>query len=851
MPRPAAQMGSADDLLDFSDLNASAPEPKTSPRSLAPLPATLARPPAGQMTPRPMPAAPPPPPARTSAPQSSAPFDFSVDFDPAPPLDAGLSASGRLTQPTPSGLDFDSAAQVSPPTAVVNIGSKCKSCGKALTDPFDQALGTCDDCRSAVSNPLSMDDSLGRPSAGAQPLGRMAAAPAAKASAPAPELAKPQAKRSAGRDIQSAYRDGEVPSGGSGKVVVIALVAVAVIGGGGWLLYTKRPWVKKPPPLAQKLPIAAARPIEAMVDRWKDGYGKNLTGSAAEHLAAGEEKLALDTARAYGEAEEEFKKALVLDKNNDRAVAGWALALAFGRGEKADAETLKMAEQMLVSAEQRGGDARVYAAHAHLMLVRGANINDVKAQAERGLSSPSDKDKALGYLALAQGYVAQNTKLAEENLKEALKADPKLKRAYLFQVRLMVSNGDFRGAATGLEKRLEGDPDQFEASDALAKLYIEMGDVAAGKRTYYRALQAAPKDPRAKLALGVIAYQHENDLSAAADRFDALYNERASLDAGLRVDLFGHRAALKRLQGDLNGANDMADQAIALKADDVNAHLQKLFVALSLANATDARTQLPFVKLGDDAMDAAVEARVLLLEDKADAALALLLKAIDKDPRRVDATILAGAAAVKAHNEPKGWELALGKTLRADPLQTGPRPPMAPYFTRPGDFIAPARGVFSKLGKDPEDPNPHYAEGAMAWHAGELGSADQAFSAVLAADPTNAMALAYRALIAIRKRDYPGAMKHATKAVAADRSLGLALYALGSAQFLTGKVEQARATLRDATERDPKLLCAKARLAEADIKVKKVPAAKTALITILSVDPSYTEAKRVLYGMPQ
>jgi tetratricopeptide (TPR) repeat protein len=295
----------------------------------------------------------------------------------------------------------------------------------------------------------------------------------------------------------------------------------------------------------------------------------------------------------------------------------------------------------------------------------------------------------------------------------------------------------------------------------------------------------------------------------------------------------------------------MADQAIALRADDVNAHLQKLFVAVSLANAADARAQVPFIKLGDEALEAAIEGRVLLLEDKAPEALAVLLKAIEKDPRRVDATILAGAAAVKAHNEPKGWELVLSKTLKADPLQSGPRRAMAPHFTRANDLIAPARGVFAKLGKEKDDPNPYYAEGAMAWHAGELGPADAAFSEVIAADPTNSMALAYRALIAIKRRDYANAMKHATKAVGADHSLGLALYALGSAQFLTGKVEQARATLRDATERAPWLLCAKARLAEADIKVKKLPAAKTALVTILSVDPTYTEAKRVLYGMSQ
>jgi predicted Zn finger-like uncharacterized protein len=851
----AASFGSADDLLDFSDL-AMPPEPKTSPRAPAPLPVALSKPPAS--SPRPLPPAPPLPQA---APQSSAPFDFSGDFsfnDPPPPPSAAVTASGKLTRPKTIQPDF--VAPPPPAPAPSTQGVKCKSCGKVLTDPFDQALGICDDCRSVATNSLTADDSLGKPSLGvSQPIGRIAApAPSPEPpTMPGPakgedvELDRPKLKvKKPSRQVQSAYREGEEPQEGSGKVVAIAVLVLAVLGAGGTYLYIKKPWVKKPPPLAQKLPVAAARPIEAMVERWKQGYGEGLSGSAAEHLAAGEEKLALDTSRAYLDAEDEFKKALVLDKSNDRAIAGWALALAFGRGDKVDPETLKMAEAMLVAAEQRGGDARVYVAHAHLMLVRGANLNDLKQQAERGLSSPSDKDKALGYLALAQAYITQNTRLAEENLREAVKADPKLKRAYLQQVRLLISEGDYRGAALTLEKRLEADADQWEATDTLAKLYLDMSDVAAAKRVYFRALQAAPQDERVKLALGVIAYQHEGDLAAAADRFDAMVAEKDKLDKTVVIALYGHRAALKRLQGDAAGAVAEADQAIALKADDGNAHLQKLFASLALNNAGDARAQLQFIHMGDAGLDAAVEARVLIAEDKAAEALTRLTKAIEADPRRVDATMLAGAAAVKAHNESKGWAMVLAKGLHADPLQTGPRPPMAELYTRPADFIGPARGLFAKLGKDKEDPNPRYAEGALAWHAGDLVASDKAFSEVLVADPTNGTALSFRALAAIKRHDYANAMKDATKAVAAERTLGLALYALGSAQFLTGKVELARKTLREATERDPKLYCARARLAEADIKVKKVADAKTALLLILSADPAYSEAKRVLYGMP-
>ena len=37
-----------------------------------------------------------------------------------------------------------------PTKEIASTGIKCRTCGKALTDPFDQAIGVCDDCRSQV-----------------------------------------------------------------------------------------------------------------------------------------------------------------------------------------------------------------------------------------------------------------------------------------------------------------------------------------------------------------------------------------------------------------------------------------------------------------------------------------------------------------------------------------------------------------------------------------------------------------------------------------------------------------------------------------------------------------------------
>lgn len=870
---PAAMPASFDspsDMLDFSDLGAPPPEPATSPRALAPLPGAIKKP--SPSAPKPPPSAPKPPPPSQLAPQSSAPFDFSGDFsfgEPPPPPAASNLGTGAGLKPQPKG-DFSpppppSSRPAPGPGATAAPVIKCKSCGKVLTDPFDQALAICDDCRNAQSQPgLTAADSSGRPSG--SPIGRMTPpAPAAPSygEAPSGEVpsgevptvaetrpSAPRPRPPAPRGLVSAYRDGAEPKeGGAGKAVALSLLLLVVFGGGGAYLFVKRPWVKKPPPLAQKLPISSARPIDAMVERWKASY-PGLTGSAAEHLAAGEEKLALDSSTAYAEAETEFQKALVLDKSNDRAVAGWALALAFGKGDKIDGDTQKMAEQMLVAAEQRGGDARVYVAHAHLLLVRNANLNDIQVLAERGTSSPSAKDKALAYLALGQAYVNKNPASAKENLEEAQKADPKLKRAYLYQVRLMVSQGDYRGAILTLEKRLEDDPDQLEAADLLGRLYLEVGEAALAKKTYQKASAAAGGAARPRLALGIFAYQHEGDLQGAAALLDGVL-AKGALDKQLQLETLGHRAAVARLQGDLAAASKSLEAALQLDAADVNAHLQKLLVSLALGNAADARAQVPYVKLGDPGLEAALEGRVLMGEGKFSDAFEKLKKAVELDPRRTDAMLLAGAAAVKARNESKGWEWVLAKGFKADPFESGPRPPMAAVFVARSDLIGAARGTFARLAKDKEDPNPHLAEGIMAWHAGDLGAADASFAQVISADPTNAQGHAYRALIAIKRRDLANASKLAAKAVSGDRAYGLAHCVLGWTQLLSNKADAARKTLQKAVDLAPNLYLARVRLAEADVRVKKVAQARLAMTTVLLADPAYDEAKRVLYGIPQ
>ena len=110
---------------------------------------------------------------------------------------------------------------------------------------------------------------------------------------------------------------------------------------------------------------------------------------------------------------------------------------------------------MLTASERRSNDPRVYIAHAHLLLARGGNFNDIKVLAEKGLDSASDKDKALSNLALGQAYLSKNQQFAADYFEKAAKLDGKLKRAVLYRAQLMVQH---KGAIDiELAKSFEGD----------------------------------------------------------------------------------------------------------------------------------------------------------------------------------------------------------------------------------------------------------------------------------------------------------------------------------------------------------------------------------------------------------
>jgi predicted Zn finger-like uncharacterized protein len=799
------------------------------------------------------PGKPPPPPPAASEPS---PFDFSGVGGGANPFDFGSPPPGPpAREPDPFGGELDLGAPLPPPPSGKPLppppppapaaspqvsGVKCRTCGKEMNDPFDQALGVCDDCRNKAAEPVAPPPPMAAPP------------PAAERSASkAPSFPSAHTPITTAADmrggVQSAMRDAGGGGEGRGKVIGLVIGLLVLIGLAVGVVI-KKPWATKPPPLVVKGNTGATRPVEQIVQQWRNKYLDLEKGAGPQLIDEGEAQLLKDTTSAYRDAEESFEQALVLDPGSDRALAGWVLALAFGKPGKIDDPTANAAESMLTAAEQRGGDARIFVAHAHFLIARGGNPNDIKVLAERGLSAKSNAEKALAHLAIGQTILHKSPEQAAENFKEALAIDPKLKRAYFFQAQLSAIQGNYKEATRALERRLELDADQWEAAEELARLLLDVGEVQRAKKVLEAAKTAAPKSGRPRIGLAVLAYQHLNDLNGAATELTAVVDD-AEVARGEKADALLHLATIQRVQGDADKASDTIARSLELNAESVPAKLQKLLILIDKGVASAARLELDGLKgkLGDKYLEATLEGRVLMLETRLDEAIQTLGAAAEADPRRVDATLLAGAAAARARKSGKAWEFCLKRGLRSDP-SSRPVPSLTPLYVRPADLLKAAVGAYAALVPNAdEDPSPALCEGLVAWFSEDYATADKHFSRVTAIDPRNPEGFAFRSLVASRRRDVGGAQRFAARAVEGGKGNALAWYAQATALAAANKTDNAKTSAQQAQKFGPQLLGPKVIVGDAEATQKNAPEAKRLLTSVLLADPLYRDAKRVLF----
>jgi tetratricopeptide (TPR) repeat protein len=167
---------------------------------------------------------------------------------------------------------------------------------------------------------------------------------------------------------------------------------------------------------------------------------------------------------------------------------------------------------------------------------------------------------------------------------------------------------------------------------------------------------------------------------------------------------------------------------------------------------------------------------------------------------------------------------------------------------RPADLLRGAEGRVEKLASSDNDVMPRVFEGLIRFHQHDLPGADRELQKALAADDANALALSLRALVELADGKVKPAEADARRAAAIGRQVPLAHYAAGAALAAGGDVETAKQELNRAHALAPAMAAADLKLAE--IEARTAPkAAKDRLQQVLSLDPSYAEARRALFAL--
>ncbi|ATB26861.1 tetratricopeptide repeat protein [Melittangium boletus] len=805
----------------------------------------------------------PPPPVEEPAPASaSAEADPLMDFFGAPPT----SASPGVAAPAP--------APVAPAPAPTPRG--CRECGKPLVDPFDQALGACEDCRQRAQKPVPapvpenrsvevidlppMDSSMSASAAAP-----VAAPEGGGARAPAPAL--PAEPRSAARPVVA--RTGVAVSASSGRskgplVAVLVLLLLAGAGGAAYFFVPEvRALVGQPAGSGAGASggggasASAALPpaIEAVLPRWQLMFVDAQEGDSKQLIEQGQTLLAKDQRFAYLQAAESFQRAVLLDPRSDVAIGGYVQAISLGSGSFMDDATFQEARMLIEAAEgraQRAPDLLV--AHANLLLARSGdeqNLDQARKLAEEVLNAPagSAAPKAEAHLLLGRTFLGSSRELATQHFESALAIAPDLQRVHYYRALADETSGDYSLAIGRLQKRLEQDPEHWETRTTLARIYMEVGEVPLARQLYEARLKSAPNDIQAQLALAVMRYQVEGGVPAALSSLRGLLRNRDKYDERDVAELLLHLSAAERLSNNLEASAKAGREALQLVKNNPPVHLQLLLVALARKDAAEASTHLATLKghLGDLSLEKMLEGRIRLLERKPAEAIAPFTEAAKLDPRRTDALLLAGVAAAQEGRRDESFRY-FAQAIQADPLRLTPRPVVTPFYLRNAEFLVGLEGAVAATSRGEDDLLPHLYEGLLRFHLGDASNAEKMFKKVAEVDATHAPSFALRALLAMGRKDMNSARTYAARAVDGGRQVAIAHLAQGLVLAESKQVEPAKRSLRDAIQLAPRLYAAEVKLDELEAASGSAPV-KERLVRLLGLDPSYLPAKRVLYQL--
>ena len=508
--------------------------------------------------------------------------------------------------------------------------------------------------------------------------------------------------------------------------------------------------------------------------------GMRLVGEAfneyaqADAVKPGDQAVTMQLAKAlategkYPEAEQEFKKAITLDKTkpdpyselyklymiegkpadgeqvlklaaqNNPKQFNYLEMLAYHYGQQNRREDMVNVLQQIKSHANEWDQAYLKVGDFYMLL--GDGDSALKEYRDGMSKDPKQKTKYQKRIIEVLMRQGKRSEAAEINA-QILKANPEDNDARGLAATLLLDRGDVSKAAAEMENLVTRAPDNPVAHYNLGRAYVARGEWAQAKQQFQKAIEIRPDYILARITLAQLElsqHDYEAALKTAQDILEKL--DRNNLNARLLES--GALTGLKKY-GD---SKTLLNAMLKASPSTPEIHFQLGMVALAEKRYADAeesfKKSFELNPANSRGLMGIVETD--MAQNKTDAALKLLLEESKKAPNRMDLLVGLGNTAVRAGK----YDDAIGYYQRViDGLDKNSNSRGEIYlrigetYRRKGDD----NNAIAALQKAREAvPDSEMVLNALALvldHAGRRNEAKGVYDAIIRMDPNNAVAL--------------------------------------------------------------------------------------------------------------
>lgn len=345
---------------------------------------------------------------------------------------------------------------------------------------------------------------------------------------------------------------GASAAGGSFGRILGALVVVGLLGAGAFGVYTFFPGV------LESASEDGVNPFRKSTSAWDVNFPE-VVGTSQEHVVDGRKFMKADTAQSYRQADEEFRKALILDVGNLQAIAGYVENFANLPNAKADDVGMQLAFEGIEWARKKApDDPTLMRAQGALYLAKNEIEPASKVLRKAARADPGTVETKL---LLAQTELDRAPAEALKLVRRVREKAPELKLALLVEGAALRRLGEFDVARQRFEERLVDDPGNTATLKELARLKLDLGDGKGAVAHLEKLLSVEERDIEARLMRAKILYQLLGRVSDAAAELKFIRENYREPAGDLILPTLSHAAYLAFLSGDIEGAEAIAIDA--------------------------------------------------------------------------------------------------------------------------------------------------------------------------------------------------------------------------------------------------------------------------------------------------